>query len=288
MSRLGEQILLTLNRWVPGSNRALTAAKLDPAEYVAFFGRRSDSSFGILGPLDLECKDILDLGCGLGSNLVFLCKQKASRITALDIDPATIKSARSILSKNDPQNAARVDFVPADAARLPFGTESYNAIVSLDTFEHIDDIRGALMECARVLRPGGRLYILFPPFLAPWGAHMVNWIHIPWIQLLFSEPTMLNAARRLEREGAATNNQLPPETHLDLGDGDRIPFVNHISLNDFESALDSVPALKTVRVRLFPPGWRSGGLIVRILQPLTRIRALRDIFTAKAVYVLEK
>lgn len=52
--------------------------------------------------------------------------------------------------------------VAADVRSLPFADEAFDAVVSnstLDHFENISEIHVALAECARVLRPGGKLIV---------------------------------------------------------------------------------------------------------------------------------
>ena len=49
-----------------------------------------------------------------------------------------------------------------DSAALSFEDASFDAIVSQDVFEHVPDIVSSLRECARVLRPGGRLLFSIP------------------------------------------------------------------------------------------------------------------------------
>lgn len=44
----------------------------------------------------------------------------------------------------------------------PWDDESYRRIVGEHVFEHLDDLEGALRECARVLEPGGTLKIAWP------------------------------------------------------------------------------------------------------------------------------
>lgn len=63
----------------------------------------------------------------------------------------------------------QVDLVPhpatdclADAARLPFRPEAFDLVVSQETIEHVADPFSAVAEMARVLRPGGRLYLQAP------------------------------------------------------------------------------------------------------------------------------
>jgi hypothetical protein len=49
-----------------------------------------------------------------------------------------------------------------DALALSFADASLGTIVSRDVFEHVPDIDSCFAECARVLRPGGRLYFSIP------------------------------------------------------------------------------------------------------------------------------
>jgi SAM-dependent methyltransferase len=49
--------------------------------------------------------------------------------------------------------------VVADAHHLPFGDKCLDAVVSLNTFEHLIDPHQAAAEIRRVLKPGGRLMI---------------------------------------------------------------------------------------------------------------------------------
>lgn len=54
----------------------------------------------------------------------------------------------------------------ADAARLPFPSSSVDAVVCLETLEHVGDFERSLAEIARVLKPGGRAFLSMP-FLYP-------------------------------------------------------------------------------------------------------------------------
>lgn len=54
----------------------------------------------------------------------------------------------------------------ADAARLPLASASVDAVVCLETLEHVADFEQALAEIARVLKPEGRVFLSMP-FLYP-------------------------------------------------------------------------------------------------------------------------
>lgn len=49
-----------------------------------------------------------------------------------------------------------------DGARFPFKTGSFDALFHTEVLEHVYDTRGFLSECARVLRPGGRMFFTVP------------------------------------------------------------------------------------------------------------------------------
>ena len=51
-------------------------------------------------------------------------------------------------------------FEHADACSLPFTDASFDAVVSTQVYEYLEDITGAISELARVLRPGGRALVL--------------------------------------------------------------------------------------------------------------------------------
>jgi SAM-dependent methyltransferase len=49
-----------------------------------------------------------------------------------------------------------------DLTALSFGDASIDCVVSLEVLEHVPDFRAALRECARVLKPGGKLLLTAP------------------------------------------------------------------------------------------------------------------------------
>jgi ubiquinone/menaquinone biosynthesis C-methylase UbiE len=49
-----------------------------------------------------------------------------------------------------------------DATRLAFANQSFDKIYSFHVIEHILNIEGALLEMDRVLKPGGRVLLVYP------------------------------------------------------------------------------------------------------------------------------
>jgi SAM-dependent methyltransferase len=57
----------------------------------------------------------------------------------------------------------------ASAMALPFADASFDVLTAVDILEHMDDDRGALQEWARVLKPGGRLFVFVPAHRWLWS-----------------------------------------------------------------------------------------------------------------------
>lgn len=99
--------------------------------------------------------DVLEIGCGDARNCVGLARQGA-RVTGVDVSDAQIALAR----KRVEATGLPVRLLHSDAADLsPLPDASFDAIVSIFVFPYVSEAEMAvcLAECARLLRPGGRL-----------------------------------------------------------------------------------------------------------------------------------
>jgi len=81
---------------------------------------------------------------------------------------------------------AGVELEAVDAAHLPYGDNSFDAVFSYDTFEHLADPETSLHEMLRVLKPGGIFFAYFGPLaMSARGTHAYKIIGIPYVQHLF-------------------------------------------------------------------------------------------------------
>ncbi|ACT04451.1 methyltransferase domain-containing protein [Paenibacillus sp. JDR-2] len=99
---------------------------------------------------------VLDAACGAGYGSALLKRAGASEVTGIDIDAA---SAR--LAERD-YGGEGIRFEKGDVLKLPFEGESFDAVVSFETIEHVSEGAAWIRESARVLKPGG-LFIVSTP-----------------------------------------------------------------------------------------------------------------------------
>ena len=103
----------------------------------------------ILGTEPLE---ILDVGCGPGIVSMQLA-DLGHRMTSVDLSDRMLEYAR----ENARINGLDIDFRQADAMALPFGDDSFQAVVSDYMLWTVPDPEKVISEWYRVLKPGPRM-----------------------------------------------------------------------------------------------------------------------------------
>jgi len=99
---------------------------------------------------------ILDVGSGPGNQIFEMSSMIGPGGRVQGIDPA--ESAIAIASRRC-SGLSNVHFELGDAAQLPFDDKTFDAAMSSQVFEYLENVGGALQEIYRVLRPGGRVLI---------------------------------------------------------------------------------------------------------------------------------
>ncbi|TPV92808.1 MAG: metalloregulator ArsR/SmtB family transcription factor [Myxococcales bacterium FL481] len=102
----------------------------------------------------LRLGNVLDVGSGDGTAASVLAPYCRS-LTCIDTDARAIGVARDRLGRHGSVSAQ-----VADVHALPFHDGSFDDVVFLHTLTFVADPPRALAECARVLRPGGRIVLL--------------------------------------------------------------------------------------------------------------------------------
>lgn len=102
----------------------------------------------------LRLGDVLDVGSGDGAAASAVAPYARS-LTCIDSNARMIDAARERLGKH-PHVRTQV----ADVHALPFADASFDTVLVFHTLTYAERPARALAECARVLRPGGRLVLL--------------------------------------------------------------------------------------------------------------------------------
>lgn len=97
---------------------------------------------------------VLDVGCGTGDMLRRLASRGAARAVGLDSSGGMIEAARVLC-----ESLGGIELHQGSAVELPFRDEEFDLVTSCIAFHHFPDPARSIAEMARVLRPGGRLYI---------------------------------------------------------------------------------------------------------------------------------
>ena len=101
----------------------------------------------------------LEIGGGLGWGTVGLLRHGTSlTIVTTDYEESILRRARAFIQEKQP--ASRVACARVDAKALPFLTERFDFVLSLYVLHHAEGYRAALVEIARVLKPGGHVLVL--------------------------------------------------------------------------------------------------------------------------------
>ena len=121
--------------------------------------RIPEDDIGALG--EVRDKDVLELGCG-GAQWSVALAQRGARAVGFDNSAQQLRHA----TRNVRAGEANVALVQAAAEHVPFADESFDIVLSDYGGTLYADPYQTIPECARVLRPGGRLvFTNTSPFL---------------------------------------------------------------------------------------------------------------------------
>ena len=126
-----------------------------------FMGKGSARFYiDLIKELEINDEDkILDVGCGTGTVLNYVSKNKKIKGFGIDVSEAMIDMAKA---KN-----TGCEFSIGDAGSLRFEDDSMDVVMACMAYHHFPDQQKFRKEALRVLKPGGCLYICDPKFPGP-------------------------------------------------------------------------------------------------------------------------
>jgi ubiquinone/menaquinone biosynthesis C-methylase UbiE len=144
----------------------------------------------LLGLMDIrKGEHILDLACGQGFFTAEFAKAGA-QVTGADISPELIQIAQKNFSKD-------IHFIVSAADKLTTIKDgSFDAVTIILALQNIGNLKGVVEECSRVLKSGGKLFIVLnhPAFRVPqksdWGYDAKKAVQYRRVEKYLSESMM--------------------------------------------------------------------------------------------------
>jgi SAM-dependent methyltransferase len=191
-----ERVLLFLFHWFPPRETIFK----DPAPRAAA-EYEDERHFGFheffgSGPELFAGRDVLDLGSGYGGRPIAYLERGAKSVTGVEIEDELVEHSRAFAKDRGADDAY---YHIGTGEDIPCRDEKFDLVVMNDVMEHVVSPAATLSETWRVLRPGGYLAVVFPPYYdVSAGSHLHGYAtRVPGLNLLFPTRTLKAAATRL-------------------------------------------------------------------------------------------
>lgn len=133
---------------------------LNTYDFMAYLGKTVINPGGgqgrdqvlALARLRPACR-VLEIGCGTGHVACHMAQHYGAEVTAIDVAPKMIHTARETVAKAGLGDHVRCEV--ADITALPFADSSFDVVICQAVLMFVNK-QEALREIKRVLRPGGR------------------------------------------------------------------------------------------------------------------------------------
>lgn len=161
---------------------------------VALFSRRLT-----IAGIDLDWfagKHVLDAGCGGGRNSVAMARLGAAHVDAVDVATQGLDIARRRTAE-----LPNVRIQQASILDLPYPDESFDLVWCAGVLMITDDEDRALDELVRVLKPGGKLYLLV------YATGGIRWPLIQTLRPIAAEIGQAEIDRAIQASGMPANSR---------------------------------------------------------------------------------
>ncbi len=222
-------------------------------------------------------KVVVDIGCGAAGKSLYYASCGAKEVIGVDILEKYREEAEGLAKSLQLQDRFR--FIAADATMLPFEPDTIDTIIMNDAMEHVDRPEAILEEALRVLKPGGRLYVNFPPYNHPFGAHLKDAIFIPWVHLFFSEKVQIEAYRHLVAPLPDGQERIDFRISAREDGTEYFSYLNHMSTRRFNRILKKLG---------LTPAYYSHEPLRPCFKAIRNLPVCRELFLKMVVCVLEK
>jgi SAM-dependent methyltransferase len=113
---------------------------------------------------------VLEIGCAEGGVLTAFAHAGATQCHGTDIAEWRLATADTIAGHlGTPCSFSTHDIVTSEPPEEFRG--AFDIVILRDVLEHLLDPEAGMKHAAQALKPGGLLYIVFPPYHSPFGGH---------------------------------------------------------------------------------------------------------------------
>ena len=243
-----------------------------------------------LNPELLKNKTLLDLGSFTGGRLsAWFENYELKKVYGIDINPI-FKVAADEFALEKKINA---EFKTGVGEKLPYEDNSFDFIVSTDTFEHVQNLENTMNECFRVLKPDGMLLAVFPQYLQPFESHLNFVTKLPCIHWFFNSKKISEKYYEILKERGDSAKWYNGEKYS-LEEWEKLPTLNGTSIRKFEKILkkNSWSNVKWIKKPILTDGRRSKKFFFRLLSllfyPLIYIKYLDELFMGRICVICKK
>ncbi len=222
-------------------------------------------------------KEVLDIGCGAGGKSLYYASCGAKNVTGIDIVPKYKSDSIKLAKKLNLQK--KFQFVTADASHLPFPPHSFDTIIMNDAMEHVAQPEIVLKEVMRVLKKGGRVFINFPPYNHPFGAHLSDVIFIPWVHLFFNDKTLIAAYKDLVKGLPDGEERISFRISKNQNGKEYFSYINKMTLKRYKKILNNLN---------ITPVYYKEVPLRNFLKPIAKLPFFREYLVKMAVSIIEK
>ena len=223
-----------------------------------------------------EGKRVLDFGCGEAGKSIYYAGLGAKQVVGVDIVAEYEERAMRFARKHDCSN---FQFICSDVTSLPVLPDQFDTIIMNDFMEHVSEPEKTLRETMRILRPGGRAFINFPPYYHPFGAHLQDEIGVPWVHVLFDEQTYIGVYQSLVQDLPDGEERIRLRFTMGEDGLDHLTYINHMTIKRFEKMLE--------RLAIVPEYYHTTPLRPW-LAPLAKTTACREYLSKMVTCVILK
>ena len=244
-----------------------------------------DNYFGFdLMPL-LKDRVVLDIGCFTGGrSIAWYERYHFEKIYGVDVDTTYIEAATNFAKKK----AAVSEFVCARGELLPFRENTFDVVLSVDVFEHVQDLTQVMLECKRVLKPGGKLYTVFPGYYQPKEHHLTLATAVPFIHYFVSGKDLIRAYNEILGERGEEANWYK-RTTKQLEPWEKCNSINGTTLRSFRRMIKETE-FDIYHESCFPLLKRKPRLkyISYFILPFALLPFFEEFLRNRIVFILEK